>query len=62
MMNDPLTWSPINLGRWGGAQVRVHISLILFVVITLLGGLGKEPRVGEAACAVVLFLLALRRA
>ena len=42
MMNDPLTWSPINLGRWGGAQVRVHISLIVFVVITLLGGLGKE--------------------
>jgi Zn-dependent protease len=36
MMTDPLTWSPINLGRWSGTQVRVHIFLIVFVVFRLL--------------------------
>ena len=30
-MNDPLTWSPISLGRWFGTNVRVHILLIFFV-------------------------------
>src|SRR3954452_15008969 len=36
MMTDPLTWSPINLGRWSGTPVRVHIFLIVFVVFRLL--------------------------
>jgi Zn-dependent protease len=36
MMTDPLTWAPINLGRWSGTQVRVHIFLIVFVVFRLL--------------------------
>src|SRR6185437_5116775 len=36
MMTDPLTWSPISLGRWSGTQVRVHIFLIVFVVFRLL--------------------------
>jgi Zn-dependent protease len=31
MMTDPLMWSPINLGRWFGVQVRVHGSLLVFV-------------------------------
>ena len=35
-MSDPLTWSPIRLGRWFGTTVKVHIFLILFVVIELL--------------------------
>ena len=33
-MTDPLMLAPINLGRWFGTQVRVHIFLILFVVVT----------------------------
>src|SRR4051812_39467901 len=36
MMTDPLLWSPINLGRWAGTQVRIHITLIAYVVIGLL--------------------------
>ena len=35
-MSDPLTWSPISLGRWFGTTVRVHIILIIFVVFRLL--------------------------
>jgi hypothetical protein len=34
-MSDPLTWSPISLGRWFGTTVRVHIFLILFVSVEL---------------------------
>ena len=32
-MSDPLTWSPIRLGRWFGTTVKVHVFLILFVVL-----------------------------
>jgi stage IV sporulation protein FB len=31
-MSDPLTWSPISLGRWFGTAVRVHLILIIYVV------------------------------
>jgi stage IV sporulation protein FB len=34
-MTDFLTWSPISLGRWFGTTVRVHITLVLFVVFQL---------------------------
>ena len=34
-MTDPLTWS-INLGRWGGTRVRVHVLLLIFAVDKLL--------------------------
>jgi stage IV sporulation protein FB len=60
MMTDPLMWSPIDLGRWFGAQVRVHISLILFLVIELLTAvLGTPQRFAATACWLVLLLLAL---
>lgn len=60
MMTDPLTWSPINLGRWGGTRVRVHFSLIAFVAAYLLGALlGPEHAVGPTACWLVLMILAL---
>jgi Zn-dependent protease len=60
MTTDPLTWSPINLGRWGGTQVRVHFSLIVFVIVYLLGGLvGPEHRLGPTACWLALLLLTL---
>ena len=35
-MSDPLTWSPIRLGRWFGTTVKVHLFLILFVAYELL--------------------------
>jgi Zn-dependent protease len=60
MMTDPLIWSPINLGRWGGTQVRIHFSLIAFVVVYLLGSaLGPDHRVGPTACWLLLLLAAL---
>jgi Zn-dependent protease len=66
MMTDPLTWSPINLGRWAGTQVRVHFFLILFVAVTLLSAaVGSGPKVhhpatlGTTACWLTLLLLAL---
>ena len=64
-MSDPLTWSPIRLGRWFGTTVKVHIFLILFVVIELLmallatkaeDGLRHLP---QTACWLSLLLLAL---
>src|SRR5262249_20241739 len=60
MMTDPLTWSPINLGRWAGTQVRVHFFLIVFVAVTLLGAaVGQDHRGGPPACWLALLLLAL---
>lgn len=35
-MSDLLTWSPIRLGRWFGTTVKVHITLIVFVVSLLI--------------------------
>ena len=51
-MNDPLTWSPISLGRWFGTAVRVHILLILFVVVRLVWSavaLAAEGQLPESA-------------
>jgi stage IV sporulation protein FB len=64
-MSDPLSWSPISLGRWFGTSVRVHITLIIFVVIRLLSAAvalvakGELHRLSETACWLVLLLLAL---
>ena len=60
MMTDPLTWSPINLGRWAGTQVRVHIFLVVFLGVTLLNAaVSKDTTVGETAGWLGLLLLAL---
>jgi Zn-dependent protease len=65
IMSDPLTWSPIRLGRWFGTTVKVHVFLILFVVIELLmallatsteAGLRRLP---QTACWLSLLILAL---
>ena len=64
-MSDPLTWSPISLGRWFGTTVKVHIFLILFVAIELLMALlatsAEEGlrRLPQTACWLSLLLLAL---
>jgi Zn-dependent protease len=46
-MSDPLTWSPISLGRWFGTAVRVHILLILFAASWLIGSLVKPGDIGR---------------
>ncbi len=64
-MSDPLTWSPISLGRWFGTTVRLHMVLILFVGIRLLlaafnlAGHGTPAQLLQTACWLGLLLLAL---
>jgi stage IV sporulation protein FB len=64
-MSDPLTWSPISLGRWFATTVRVHITLIMFVVFTLvlssatLAAKGELAHLPRTACWLGLLLLAL---
>jgi stage IV sporulation protein FB len=64
-MSDPLSWSPISLGRWFGTSVRVHITLIIFVVFRLLStavslaARGELPQLSQTACWLGLLLLAL---
>jgi stage IV sporulation protein FB len=64
-MSDPLSWSPISLGRWFGTAVRVHITLIIFVVFWLLttavslASKGQLPQLSQTACWLGLLLLAL---
>lgn len=58
-MSDLLTWSPIPLGRWFGTTVRIHVLLILYVLMRLLGAPLNAGGVVATAAAVVLLLLAL---
>ncbi len=64
-MSDPLTWSPISLGRWFGTAVRVHLILIIFVASWLLvsavhfAAEGALPQLSQTACWLGLLLIAL---
>jgi stage IV sporulation protein FB len=64
-MSDPLSWSPISLGRWFGTSVRIHVTLIIFLVIRLLSaamsvvGKGEPAQLTQTACWLGLLLLAL---
>jgi Zn-dependent protease len=64
-MSDPLSWSPINLGRWFGTAVRVHILLLLYVTWWLItsvvspGELGRLASLSHTACWLGLLLIAL---
>ena len=60
MMNDPLLWSPINLGLWGGTRVRIHITLIAHVVLALLGAaIARDHPVPATAAWLGLMIVAL---
>jgi stage IV sporulation protein FB len=60
MMTDPLTWSPIHLGRWGGTQIRIHVFLIVFVVFRFLNAaIDQEHAFLSTAVWLGLLLLAL---
>lgn len=59
-MNDPLTWSPMSLGRWAGAHVRIHIFLIIFAAVSLLNAaISPDHRVFPTAAWLALLLIAL---
>jgi stage IV sporulation protein FB len=64
-MSDPLSWSPISLGRWFGTSVRVHVTLIIFLVFRLLSAATTAVSKGElaplthTACWLGLLLLSL---
>jgi stage IV sporulation protein FB len=60
-MSDLMRWS-IDLGRWGGTRVRVHVTLVFTIVLSLLfSTTGETPRFVPtlAWCAVYLLVLAL---
>jgi stage IV sporulation protein FB len=58
-MTDAFSWS-ISLGRWGGAQVRIHLLLVLFVAIALLhAALAPDVSLPETAGWIVLLLIVL---
>jgi stage IV sporulation protein FB len=64
-MSDPLTWSPISLGRWFGTAVRVHILLLLYIAWWLMtsvvspGHQGRLASLSQTACWLGLLLVAL---
>src|SRR5262245_6306959 len=59
-MNEPLMWSPIDLGRWAGTRVRIHIALVIFVASNLFfAAVGPERRFLQTAAWQLLLLAAL---
>ena len=58
-MSDLLTWS-IDLGRWAGTRVRVHVSLVVFIVLGLLFSFAASPpRFVPTLAWSAMFLLVL---
>ncbi len=58
-MTDLLTWS-INLGRWSGVQIRIHVFLIFFAVGGLINAVVAQGHpVGATASWLLLLLIAL---
>jgi stage IV sporulation protein FB len=57
-MTEILTWS-IDLGRWAGVRLRVHISLLFLVGISLLGGLLDPTRILPTLAWVVIYAAVL---
>src|SRR4051812_42182597 len=60
-MTDPFSWS-IDLGRWSGIRVRIHLLFVLFALIRLLGAVmerGPTHAVAETASWLALLVLAL---
>ncbi len=58
-MTDLPTWS-INLGRWSGVQIRIHLFLILYAVSRLINAAVAEGHpVGATAAWLALLLVAL---
>lgn len=59
-MPDPFAWWSIQLGRWSGVRVQVHLTLVLFVALTLLGStLDAHTSPRETLAWLGLYLVAL---
>ena len=64
-MSDPLSWSPISLGRWFGTSVRIHVTLIIFLIFPLLSAAtsavskGQLLPLAQTGCWLGLLLLSL---
>lgn len=58
-MTDFLSFCPINLGRWGSTQVRVHLLFVVFVPLTLLSAAAKGFSVAQTAGWLALLIVAV---
>lgn len=58
-MTDFLSFCPINLGRWGNTQVRIHLLFVLFVPLTLLTAAAKGLSVAQTAGWLALLVVAV---
>jgi hypothetical protein len=59
-MTDPFLWS-IDLGRWSGTRVRLHLLFVLFALGKILDAAwapGPPHAVAETASWLTLLLLA----
>lgn len=54
-MSDPLTWS-ISIGRWAETRIRVHVVLIAFAVLKLLGAAWEKQGAGQAVLSTLAWL------
>ncbi len=54
-MSDPFSWS-VNLGRWGGTQVRVHFLLILFAGFSVLDAAYSKDSTGHPVLQTLLWI------
>jgi stage IV sporulation protein FB len=60
-MTDPFAWS-IDLGRWSGIRVRIHLLFVLFALAKLLGAAWEKSAshaVAETASWLALLVVAL---
>jgi Zn-dependent protease len=58
-MSDLLNWS-LDLGRWGGARIRVHLFVFVTAVLSLIGSLNeKTPRFLPTVAWLAMYLLVL---
>lgn len=59
-MTDPFAWWSIHLGRWSGVRIQVHLTLLLFVALTLLGStIEAHSSPKETVAWLVLYLVVL---
>lgn len=55
-MNDTFAWS-INLGRWAGVWVRIHLAMVLFILCEIVGAAATRDGPGVSATLAWIGLL-----
>lgn len=59
-MTDPFAWWSIHLGRWSGVRLQVHLTLVLFLALTLLGStIDPHTSTRETIAWLGLYLIVL---